>query len=149
MHAQNKKELEALSKELKLTGEQTERFSVYINLLEQWNQRTNLISANDISFIVSKHIRESLEILFLDILNEKKTVMDLGTGAGFPGIPLSILNTQLDMTLVESRKMKILFLQDVVDTLKLYHVNVIGKRIENIKGDDYLNGYDVRHPGRL
>ncbi|MBN2411578.1 16S rRNA (guanine(527)-N(7))-methyltransferase RsmG [candidate division KSB1 bacterium] len=143
MLPQNQKELNALSKELDLTGEQIDRFSAYINLLEQWNQRTNLVSGNDIASIVSKHIRESLEILFLDILKGRNTIMDMGTGAGFPGIPLSILKPQLDMTLVESKKMKTLFLQDVVSTLKLQNVNIICQRVENIKGDEFLFQYDV------
>lgn len=143
MNAQNQKELGSLSKELKFTAEQTERFSVYINLIEEWNQRTNLISKNDMAVIVSKHIRESLEILFLDIIKEKQSIIDLGTGAGFPGLPLAILNTNLEMTLVESRKMKTLFLQDVIDTLKLDHVKVICQRIENIKSNELMKKVDV------
>jgi len=143
MNTQNQTELGALSKELKLSGEQTEQFTVYIDLLEQWNQRTNLISKNDVPFIVSKHIKESLELLSLDVLNEEKSVMDMGTGAGLPGIPLFLLKTQLDMILVDSRKMKTLFLQDVIDKLKLEHVSVICQRIEDIKTEKYLKTVDV------
>ncbi len=143
MLPQNQKELKALSNELNLTGEQVDRFFDYINLLEQWNQRTNLVSGNDIAFIVSKHIRESLEVHFLDILKERNTIMDMGTGAGFPGLPLSILKPQLEMTLVDSKRMKTLFLQDVVGTLKLQNVNILCQRVENIKGDEFLFRYDI------
>jgi len=143
MLEQNKKELETLTKELKFSAQQAEQFSKYIHLLEQWNQRTNLISRNDVSSIVSKHIRESLQILSFNILNGKKNILDLGTGAGFPGIPISILNTHLDIALVDSKKIKTLFLQEVVDTLNLYHVRVICQRIEDLKDVDYIQKYDV------
>jgi len=95
-----------------------------------WNQRINLISKNDVDHIVDRHIVESLSVALLVDFPMGSKVLDLGTGAGFPGIPLKIARPDLQLVLLDSKRMRILFLRDVVTELNLPKTKVICKRAE-------------------
>ena len=123
--------------------DQKEKISRYIEFIEEWSAKTNLVSSSDRSKIAGKHIVESM--LFNDekILKGKGHIVDLGSGAGFPGIPLKIFNPELSFTLVESRKMKALFLQDAINCLELSKTFVLCERIENTTADNFSGYIDV------
>jgi len=132
MDPQNQKDFNEFVRRWNLSEIQILQFERYIHLIEEWNQKTRLVSKNDTCKIVSKHLNESLLFYRPEHLNFSKPVLDLGSGAGFPGIPLKIYLPFLKLTLVESRRMKSLFLQEVVDAVKLNNVEVIGDRVEKL-----------------
>ncbi len=93
----------------------------YTRLLERWNKAFNLVSRNDMDRLVARHLLDSLSVLpWL----EGPRVMDLGTGAGLPGIPLAIVRSDLSFTLVDRNNRKIRFLTQVIGELKLANVFV-------------------------
>ena len=116
----------------KPTSKQLEQLQKYIALLLDWNQRINLISPNDKERIAERHIWESLAVLSAWPFPENATVLDLGSGGGFPGIPLKIVRPDLAMTLLESRQKKTLFLNAAVHELKLSNCRVVNARAEEL-----------------
>jgi len=130
MNLLDEKVLFALAKEFSFDEQKIGQFQKFISLLKTWNARTNLVSKNDASRLVSKHVYESLEIERHSLLSKQGRVLDLGTGAGFPGIPLAILNPELLFTLLDSRRIKTLFLQEVADACQLANVKVANTRVE-------------------
>lgn len=127
----NKTALEHVAALYNLSTQQVEQFGLYVELLESWSLRTNLISKNDRAKIVSRHIVESLEITQHDLVKDFSSVIDLGTGSGLPGIPLAIYYPNSHFTLLDSKRMKILFLQEVIDRLKLKNVIAVCSRAED------------------
>jgi 16S rRNA (guanine527-N7)-methyltransferase len=117
---------------LDLTVEQQQRFAQYVRLLLEWNQRINLISLGDEDRIAERHILESLAVLSVWPFLEGASVLDLGSGGGFPGIPLKIMRPDFSMTLLESRQKKALFLNTVVRELKLDDCRVVNARAEEL-----------------
>lgn len=126
----------------KLSDEQLEKFGVYAETLLSWNQRFNLVSKNDASFKeLIKHFIDSLVIFkFVDIPPNVK-VLDIGSGNGFPAVPIKIYREDLDYILVESIRKKALFLQKVVENLKFDKIEVKNMRVENL-GENYRNYFD-------
>lgn len=144
----NKTKLELFK--LKLTGinipcekDRLTQFEKYHALLLQWNQRTNLISRADESKIIDRHFLESIAILTSVDLKPNASILDVGSGAGFPGIPLAIVRQDLNFVLLESKRIKVLFLKEVVDQLGLKNVSVILERCEKLNElADYKNRFD-------
>lgn len=116
-----------------------DKFSIYFNELVETNKITNLTAIRDEDEIIEKHFIDSLYsakyINFID-----KSLCDLGTGAGFPGIPLAIVFPSLKVTLVESNNKKIKFLQNVIEKLSLNNVVVLNQRAESLK--NLKNSFD-------
>lgn len=127
-----------------LDGEKKRKFSDYLVELLMWNRRMNLISRQDTDNIALHHFLESLTLLpNVEIPNEAKMV-DIGTGAGFPGIPLKICRTDLKLTLIESTRKKVLFLKHLVDHLQLSEVSVLHERAEVLhEKQEHGNNYDI------
>jgi len=121
--------------EFELSESQLAQFGAYFDLLLRWNQRVRLISPGDESKIVSRHVFESLALVNLGLIPSQATVLDLGTGAGFPGLPIAIACPQLQMTLLDSRRMKTLFLTQVIRGLQLQNTEVVCARAEDLSKD--------------
>lgn len=102
--------------------------SVYLDLLLKWNARTNLTAIRDPEEIVQRHFGESL--FAGRHLDSCDTLLDLGSGAGFPGIPIAILRPEIRVTLAESQNKKATFLREVVRTLDLSNAEVWAGRSE-------------------
>lgn len=111
-----------------LNKEQLEKCNLYMNLLLEWNEKMNLTAITDPKDIILKHFIDSFTIEKY-IKNEKK-VIDVGTGAGFPGIPISILQKDIDITLLDSLNKRIMFLEDVIQKLQLNKVQAVHARAE-------------------
>jgi 16S rRNA (guanine527-N7)-methyltransferase len=94
------------------------QLSTYLDLLLKWNARTNLTAIRDPEEIVRRHFGESL-FAALHIPVETKTLLDFGSGAGFPGLPIALLRPEIQVTLAESQNKKATFLSEVVRTLAL------------------------------
>jgi 16S rRNA G527 N7-methylase RsmG len=109
-----------------------ERFRVYLGSLVAWNVRSNLVAAGDRDRLVRRHIVESLGCVpLLDELGGS-TLLDLGSGGGFPGIPIKLVRLGLEIALVESRRMKSLFLRRTIESLGLRGTPVWQARVETI-----------------
>ena len=106
----------------------------FLDQLLQWTQDSNLVAQNDLGRLASRHVSESLAVLpLLDRLAPRRLV-DVGSGAGFPGIPIQIARPDWSVTLVESRRRKGLFLQRIVLGLQLEHAKVLVARAEHLEG---------------
>ncbi len=115
---------------LSLTTEQCEQLLAYVKLLDKWNKVYNLSSIRDPQEMVSRHILDSLTILpYLS----GDSLLDVGTGAGLPGIPLAIANPQLTVTLLDTNSKKTRFLQQAKAELGLSNVTVVHARVEEAK----------------
>jgi len=122
--------------------EQTEQFFEYMNLLIEWNEKINLTAITDPEEIILKHFIDSITIL-KDIPDNSK-IVDVGTGAGFPGIPLSIMNPTLKITLVDSLNKRLIFLQEVVDKLQLKNIEIVHARAEEFgQNKKYRESFDI------
>lgn len=110
---------------------QAEQFDLYYQILIQWNSFMNLTAITDFEEVVRKHFVDSLSII--QVINPKDVdnLIDIGTGAGFPGIPLKIMYPHLKVTLLDSLKKRIDFLQEVVGQLKLEGIEAIHGRAED------------------
>lgn len=118
-----------LLKEYGLEDSKISLFEKYRNLLLEWNEKFNLTAIKDLDEIEEKHFVDSL---YLDkfVSLENKTLLDVGSGAGFPGIPLAIAHPNLKVFLLESNGKKVSFLKEVVKQLDLKNVEVIKSRAE-------------------
>ncbi|MGH7495456.1 MAG: 16S rRNA (guanine(527)-N(7))-methyltransferase RsmG [bacterium] len=125
--------LRSLPEDFRLDDHQVHQFGVYLDLILQWNSKAGLMSSADEDRLIKRHIVESLGVLSLKLLWPSAEVLDLGTGGGFPGIPVKIAMPSLMMTLLDSRRMKGLFLEEVVRTLALVHTQVVNDRAERVK----------------
>lgn len=125
---------------IKLNDTQVEQFSIYADLLIEWNERVNLTSITDPQEIVIKHFIDSLT---LGRFMEAHKLADIGTGAGFPGIPLKILHPELHVFLVDSLAKRLDFLKVVIDQLGLHHVETVHSRAEDFGRDSkYRESFD-------
>jgi 16S rRNA (guanine527-N7)-methyltransferase len=104
------------------------QLSTYLDLLLKWNARTNLTAIRDPEEIVCRHFGESL--FAAQHIGTPDTLLDLGSGAGFPGLPIALLRPNVQITLAESRNKKATFLREVVRTLDLPNVEVWAARAE-------------------
>ena len=126
-----------------LTDRELSLFSAYYRELLVWNKKINLVSANSAPDIPVKHIIDSLTPLPF-ITNKSGTLLDIGTGGGFPGIPLKIALPSLKVFLLESSRKKTSFLKHIIRILNLDDITVIHDRVENIVADDVYRGrFDV------
>ncbi len=113
-------------------------------LYAQWNQKINLISRKDINFIYERHLLHSLLILkYIDFV-DNQVVIDLGSGGGFPGLPLAIARPTVKFVLLDSIRKKITVLQSIIDTLGLTNATTVCTRAENhTQGYDWVMGRAV------
>lgn len=111
------------------------RLEAYLEDLLHWTQDSNLVAQNDLGRLASRHVAESLALLPLLDRFVPKRLIDLGSGAGFPAIPIQLARPELEVTLVESRRRKGLFLKRVVQNLELPNTNVIVGRAEQLAQD--------------
>lgn len=140
-----KAELIAKAKEIgvKVTPAQAESFQVYLELLLAWNEKINLTAITDPTEVVEKHFVDSLTLLSHCKLKQGAKVIDVGTGAGFPGIPLKIMRPDLQLTLLDSLNKRLNFLGEVCSALKI-EAERIHKRAEEAGLEHSMReSYDV------
>lgn len=117
-----------------LTAVQKEKFSRLEGLYREWNEKINVISRKDMSSFWVHHVLHSLAIAKVIRFRPGTKVMDVGTGGGFPGIPLAILFPEVDFYLIDSIGKKIKVVEGVRDTLGLKNVRTEQIRVENVRG---------------
>jgi 16S rRNA (guanine527-N7)-methyltransferase len=128
---------------IELNEQQLALFDVYKNELLQWNAKTNLISENSSREIITRHFLDSLTALQF-IQRPAAMMIDVGCGAGFPGIPLKIAQPSLQIYLLETNRKKVSFLKHIIRLLNLSQAVVLHDRVENIiKGDSWKEKFDI------
>lgn len=126
------------------SSEIEEKFAKYKDLLKEWNQKINITSIEDDEEIYVKHFLDSILLLSNDNLIEAKTIIDVGTGGGFPGLPLKIVNDNYKVTLLDSLRKRIDFLSEVAKSLELKDVNLIHGRAEDFgQNEIYREKFDI------
>jgi 16S rRNA (guanine527-N7)-methyltransferase len=117
---------------------QTSAFMTYLSELKKWNKAYNLTAINKDADIVIKHFLDSL--LYLKAMPEDKIkIADIGSGAGFPGIPLKIVRPEMQVYLIESSRKKCVFLRHIIRMLHLKDTEVIEKRVEEVRVNQELS----------
>ena len=116
-----------------LTSEQITRFERMDSVYRDWNSKINVISRKDIDSLYEKHILHSLAIAKIVSFRTGSRILDVGTGGGFPGIPLAILFPESRFVLIDSTGKKIKVVQAVVEELDLKNVTAIHTRVEDVK----------------
>lgn len=135
-------ELEKLS--VTLSEKQLEQFEQYYEMLIEKNKVMNLTAITEFDEVLEKHFLDSVSLIRAKDLHQPITVLDLGTGAGFPGIPLKIVFPELKVTLADSLNKRVLFLQEVIDHLQLENIEAIHGRAEDLARDkNYREQYDL------
>lgn len=122
-----------------LKKEEIDKFNLYIDLLLEWNQKFNLTAITNKDEIVEKHFIDSL-LAEKYISFENVSILDVGSGAGFPGIPLAITHPNSKFTLLESNGKKVKFLHEVISKLSLKNVEIIQGRAEET---NFIEKYDI------
>ena len=129
---------------IQYNDEQIEQFRSYYELLTEWNKKINLTAITGYEDVVRKHFIDSIMICSLLDLNKDIRIIDVGTGAGFPGIPIKILNPDCRIVLLDSLNKRVRFLETVVDELGLDNVECIHGRAEDVSREKkYRASFDL------
>lgn len=127
---------------IKLTEEQLDKFDIYYRMLIDWNEKINLTAITDPQGVAVKHFADSLSLLrFIDIPNNSK-IIDIGTGAGFPGVVLKIVRPDIRLTLLDSLKKRFLFLDALLNELNLSAEMIHGRAEEYGQNKNHRENYD-------
>jgi len=124
--------------DIKLTDKQYEKLIKYMRLVQEWNQKINLTAITEDEEFIKKHFIDCIKVFKSTELKEAKTLIDVGTGAGFPGLPIAILKDDIEVTLLDSLNKKVNFLNLVVTELELKNVKTIHSRAEDGARDNNL-----------
>lgn len=129
---------------ISLTDDQMDQFTVYYQLLIEWNQKLNLTAITEPEEVAIKHIIDSLSCYDPDFFPAGCSIIDVGTGAGFPGVPLKILRPDCSLTLLDSLQKRINFLEHLAAELKLSGVTCIHARAEEAgRNPDLRDSFNV------
>ena len=132
----------SLKLDIELNEEQLEKLYMYMDILLEWNQKMNLTAITDKKEIILKHFVDSLTIN--KYIDKNKSIIDVGTGAGFPGIPIKIIRDDVEVVLVDSLNKRINFLNEVINKLELKNIKAIHARAEEIgKTEEYREKFDI------
>jgi 16S rRNA (guanine527-N7)-methyltransferase len=130
--------------QLPLSQDQVEAYTKYFDLLIEWNQQVNLTAITQPDQVAVKHMIDSISCFDSSVFFAGARMIDVGTGAGFPGLPLKIFQSDLELTLLDSLNKRVKFLQCVVDELKLENTTVIHARAEEgARQKQYREQFDV------
>ncbi len=127
-----------------ISKEQINMLLKYMDMLKEWNKKVNLTSIVDDEEIIKKHFLDSISIFNTELIKDNISLVDVGTGAGFPGIPIKIINPTIKVTLIDSLKKRVNFLEEVICELKLKGINAVHGRCEDFANQkDYREQYDI------
>ncbi|WP_024832688.1 16S rRNA (guanine(527)-N(7))-methyltransferase RsmG [Ruminiclostridium josui] len=128
---------------IEVSDTQVEQFEKYMKLLKEWNKKINLTAIEDDKEIIIKHFIDSISIVPY-VKDEEIKIIDVGTGAGFPGIPIKIVNPKNNITLLDSLDKRIKFLNEVINTVNITQISAIHGRAEDFGvNHEYREKYDI------
>jgi len=127
---------------IELSDLQLEKFYKYMNILVEWNKFMNLTGITEPEEVITKHFIDSLTVL--DKVNKNASIIDVGTGAGFPGIPIKIAFPETKVVLLDSLNKRIKFLNEVIEKLELNNIETIHGRAEEYgRNKNHREKYDI------
>ena len=144
MYEDFKNKIIDLSKKInvQLNDEQTTKYFKYMNLLLDWNEKINLTAITEVDDVILKHFIDSMTIL--KYIEDGSKIIDVGTGAGFPGIPIAIMKEDTEINLLDSLNKRINFLKEVCSELKIDNVEAIHGRAEEMgQNKQHREKYDI------
>lgn len=126
------------------TEKQEQQFRLYYQLLIEWNEKINLTSIIEFDEVIEKHFIDSLSIMNKIKNKNIKQIIDIGTGAGFPGIPLKIMMPDTEIVLMDSLNKRIKFLNIIIDSLQLNYIEALHSRAEELaKNKNFREKFDL------
>lgn len=138
----NELENKIKSLNINLNEEHIAKFYNYMNKLLEWNEKINLTAITDENEIILKHFIDSLTIE--KEIEKNSKIIDIGTGAGFPGIPIRIIRDDINITLLDSLNKRIIFLEEIIKQLKLNNIRAVHNRVEEFaKINNERESYDI------
>ncbi|MBC8080611.1 MAG: 16S rRNA (guanine(527)-N(7))-methyltransferase RsmG [Gorillibacterium sp.] len=133
-----------LERGIKLSDIHQQKFRIYFRELVEWNEKVNLTGITEQSAVYIKHFYDSISLAFFMDISKFSTMADIGSGAGFPSIPLKIIYPELKITIVDSLNKRILFLKHITEALQLDQVNTVHGRAEDIaRLPEHRDHYDL------
>ena len=130
------------ARDLLLPDDFARKAEIYHDLILSWTKRINIVSKKDLGILLERHILDS--IIPAPIILETGYLVDIGSGAGFPAIPLALIRPRLSITMIEARHKKVLFLEQVRSELDLENVTVVEVRLEDYAPDHLFDIATVR-----
>ena len=127
---------------INLNDKKCEQLIKYYEMLIEWNNKINLTAITDYKDVVIKHFIDSLSIVNIIDINGDNSLVDVGTGAGFPGIPLKIVFPSLKVVLVDSLDKRVKFLNEVIGELQLENIKAVHSRAEDFGHTKYRESFD-------
>lgn len=121
----------AIESGITLTDEQIEKLRIYYELLVEWNEKMNLTALTEPEDVALKHFCDSILLLNYADIKEGSSLIDVGTGAGFPSVPIKIVRPDIKLCLLDSLNKRLVFLQEVVNKLGLEDVKIVHARAED------------------
>lgn len=129
---------------IELSEKQVSQFTKYLELLLEWNQKFNLTAITKPKEVIVQHFLDSISTLKFSQVEGQVRILDMGSGAGFPGIPLKIMRPQLQICLVDSVQKKVGFLNEMIEKLDLDYTAAIHARAEDLaKIEGHREAYDL------
>lgn len=132
------------NEDLKFDQKKYDQFMLYKDLIKEWNEKINLTAIKEDEAIVKKHFIDSMKVFKFDQLKNAKNIIDIGTGGGFPGIPMKIIKPEVNIVLLDSLNKRIIFLNEVIKQLDLKNIKTIHGRAEDFALEkQYREKFDV------
>ncbi|MEG2353873.1 MAG: 16S rRNA (guanine(527)-N(7))-methyltransferase RsmG [Clostridium sp.] len=129
---------------LEFTDEKYNQFMKYKDMIKEWNQKINLTAITEDEEIIKKHFIDSIKVFKYKNFINGKTILDVGTGGGFPGIPIKIANPNCKIVLLDSLNKRIIFLNEVIKELGLQNISAIhGRAEEYANQSQYREQFDI------
>lgn len=126
-----------------ISDTQKQKFETYAKLLSEWNEKINLTAITEDTEVAVKHFIDSITLLKYADIKENASVIDIGTGAGFPGIPLKIMRDDINLTLLDSLNKRLVFLDEVCNTIDIKAQTVHSRAEEGGQNPKFREKYDV------
>ena len=127
-----------------LNDKQKSQFILFKELLKEWNEKINITAITDDKEIDIKHFLDSISIFKSGKIYADLSIIDIGTGGGFPGVPIKIIEPRCDVTLFDSLNKRLIFLDDVIDKLELKNIRTIHGRAEEFgRKKEYRQKFDI------
>ena len=129
---------------LSFDEEKYNKLMKYKDMIKEWNEKINLTAITEDEEIVKKHFIDSIKAFRFSKLNDAKRIIDIGTGAGFPGIPIKVIKPEIEVVLLDSLNKRVNFLNEVINELNLKNITAIHGRAEDFAREtNYREKFDI------